>query len=129
MSVSTKGPLPASWWFLGALRASAFVVARGYGIWGRLSDFIGRRPILIVDLIGFAVTLAASSLVPSLPVPYVGRILNGVPVPLAAARVLATAVGNGTALPRDRSTGRFTPPRPVLETAELRAVYGRGIAE
>jgi|APThiThiocy_cv2_1041547.scaffolds.fasta_scaffold00582_40 MFS family permease len=77
MSVSTKGPLPASWWFLGALRASAFVVARGYGIWGRLSDFIGRRPILIVDLIGFAVTLAASSLVPSLPVPYVGRILNG----------------------------------------------------
>ena len=77
MSTSTKGRPPASRWFLGAYPASALVVARGYGIWGRLSDSIGCRPILVVGLIGFAVTLAASALVPSLPVPYVGRILSG----------------------------------------------------
>ena len=119
MSVAAKGPLPASRWILGALLASAFIVALGYGIvlpvlpvmverlanstdptfnarhigfltaayvaapvavaflWGRLSDLIGRRPILVVGLIGFAVTLAASALAPSLLVLYVGRILNG----------------------------------------------------
>jgi MFS family permease len=88
MSVSTKGPLPASRWISGALLASALVVARGYGIWGRLSDLIGRRLILVVGLIGFAVTLAVSALVPSLPVLYVGRILNR---GLATGEVLTSA--------------------------------------
>ncbi|WP_436261901.1 MFS transporter [Mesorhizobium caraganae] len=111
--------LPTSRWALGALLASAFVVALGYGIvlpvlpmmverlagstdptfnarqigfltaayvaapvgaaflWGKWSDLIGRRPVLVVGLIGFAVTLAASALAPSLLVLYVGRILNG----------------------------------------------------
>ncbi|MCZ8547929.1 hypothetical protein OOJ09_27440 [Mesorhizobium qingshengii] len=49
---------------------------------------IGRRPILVIGLIGFAVTLAALALVPSLPVLYVGRILNG---GLAAGEVLTSA--------------------------------------
>ncbi|WP_292412106.1 MFS transporter [Mesorhizobium sp.] len=111
--------LPTSRWSLGAVLASAFVVALGYGIvlpvlpimverlagstdpsfkarqiglltaayvaapvgaaflWGKWSDLIGRRPVLVVGLIGFAVTLAASALAPSLLVLYVGRILNG----------------------------------------------------
>lgn len=111
--------LPTSRWRLGAVLASAFVVALGYGIvlpvlpmmverlagstdtafnarqigfltaayvaapvgaaflWGKWSDLIGRRPVLVVGLIGFAVTLAASALAPSLLVLYVGRILNG----------------------------------------------------
>lgn len=111
--------LPTSRWSLGALLASAFVVALGYGIvlpvlpamverlagstdptfnarqigfltaayvaapvaaaflWGKWSDLIGRRPVLVVGLIGFAVTLAASALAPSLVILYVGRILNG----------------------------------------------------
>lgn len=110
---------PTSRWALGALLASAFVVALGYGIvlpvlpmmverlagstdptfnarqigfltaayvaapvgaaflWGNWSDLVGRRPVLVVGLIGFAVTLAASALAPSLLVLYVGRILNG----------------------------------------------------
>ncbi|MER9685135.1 MFS transporter [Mesorhizobium sp. M0139] len=46
-------------------------------LWGKWSDLIGRRPVLVVGLIGFAVTLAASALAPSLLVLYVGRILNG----------------------------------------------------
>lgn len=111
--------LPTSRWSLGALLASAFVVALGYGIvlpvlpmmverfagstdttfnarqigfltaayvaapvgaaflWGKWSDLIGRRPVLVVGLIGFALTLAASALAPSLLVLYIGRTLNG----------------------------------------------------
>lgn len=110
---------PTLRWALGALLASAFVVALGYGIvlpvlptmverlggstdptfnarqigfltaayvaapvgaaflWGKWSDLIGRRPVLVVGLIGFAVTLVASALAPSLLVLYAGRILNG----------------------------------------------------
>ncbi|WP_338283851.1 MFS transporter [Sinorhizobium sp. KGO-5] len=57
-------------------------------LWGRVSDLIGRRPVLVVGLIGFAVTLAASALAPNLPVLYVGRILNGA----FAAAVVPTAL-------------------------------------
>lgn len=118
MSVAQARP-PTSRWALGALLASAFVVALGYGIvlpvlpmmverlagstdttfnarqigfltaayvaapvgaaflWGKWSDLIGRRPVVVVGLIGFAVTLAASALASSLLVLYVERILNG----------------------------------------------------
>ncbi|WP_376705320.1 MFS transporter [Mesorhizobium sp. ISC25] len=44
---------------------------------GKWSYLIGRRSVLVVGLIGFAITLAASALAPSLPVLHVGRILNG----------------------------------------------------
>ena len=119
MSGTAKPPLPLSSRVLGALLASSFIVALGYGIvlpvlptmverlagsadptlaarhigfltaayvaaplavaflWGRVSDLIGRRPVLVVGLIGFAVTLAASALAPNLLLLYVGRILNG----------------------------------------------------
>jgi len=130
MSGTAKPPLPASSWILGALLASAFIVALGYGIvlpvlptmverladttdptfnarhigfltaayiaapvavaflWGRASDLLGRRPILVVGLIGFAVTLAASALAPNLLFLYIGRILNGA----FAAAVVPTAL-------------------------------------
>ncbi|WP_342236197.1 MFS transporter [Inquilinus sp. OTU3971] len=45
--------------------------------WGRCSDRIGRRPILVVGLVGFGLTLAASGMVESLPVLYAIRLLNG----------------------------------------------------
>ncbi|MDH4985092.1 MFS transporter [Aminobacter anthyllidis] len=119
MSGTAKPPLPLSSRVLGALLASSFIVALGYGIvlpvlptmverlagsadptfaarhigfltaayvaaplavaflWGRVSDLIGRQPVLVVGLIGFAVTLAASALAPNLLLLYVGRILNG----------------------------------------------------
>lgn len=57
-------------------------------LWGRVSDSIGRKPILVVGLIGFAVTLAASALASNLPLLYVGRILNGA----FAAAVVPTAL-------------------------------------
>lgn len=119
MSGTAKPPLPLSSRVLGALLASSFIVALGYGIvlpvlptmverlagsadptfaarhigfltaayvaaplavaflWGRVSDSVGRRPVLVLGLIGFSVTLAASALAPNLLLLYVGRILNG----------------------------------------------------
>jgi DHA1 family multidrug resistance protein-like MFS transporter len=130
MRGTAKPPLPLSSRALGALLASAFIVALGYGIvlpvlptiverlagsvdpisaarhigfltaayvaapmavaflWGRVSDSVGRRPILVVGLIGFAVTLAASALASNLLLLYVGRILNGA----FAAAVVPTAL-------------------------------------
>jgi MFS family permease len=45
--------------------------------WGRLSDRRGRRPILVLGLAGFAVTLAASAFAPNLALLYLTRLLNG----------------------------------------------------
>lgn len=56
--------------------------------WGWLSDRYGRRLILILGLVGFAVTLAASALAPDLPLLYLARLLNGG----FAAAVLPTAL-------------------------------------
>ncbi|GLS36220.1 tetracycline resistance MFS efflux pump [Mesorhizobium tianshanense] len=69
-------------------------------LWGRWSDLIGRRPVLVVGLLGFAVTLAASALAPSLLVLYVGRVLNGgfaaAVVPTALAFIADTEGGADT---------------------------------
>jgi MFS family permease len=45
--------------------------------WGRLSDRFGRRPILIIGLIGFAITFAGTIFPPSIPLLYLARLLNG----------------------------------------------------
>jgi MFS family permease len=62
-----------------ALLTGAFAIAPLAAAlpWGRLSDRYGRRPILVVGLVGFAVTLAASVLPLGLPFLYVARLLNG----------------------------------------------------
>jgi MFS family permease len=62
-----------------ALLTGAFAIAPLAAAfpWGRLSDRYGRRPILVVSLVGFAVTLTASVLSLGLPFLYVARLLNG----------------------------------------------------
>lgn len=65
-------------------------------LWGWVSDSVGRRPVLVVGLIGFAVTLVPSALAGSLPALYAGRILNGgfaaAVVPTALAFIADTEV-------------------------------------
>lgn len=56
-------------------------------LWGRISDRLGRRPVLLIGLAGFAVSVASFALVESLPRLYLGRFLDGL---FAAAIVLAT---------------------------------------
>lgn len=47
-------------------------------LWGKVSDRIGRRPVLLLGLTGFAATVALFALVESLPLVYLGRFLDGV---------------------------------------------------
>lgn len=60
--------------------------------WGRLSDRMGRRAVILIALFGFGVTAIAASLAQSLLVLYAERILSGAfaagVVPIAAAAVV-----------------------------------------
>lgn len=47
-------------------------------VWGRLSDRIGRKPILVLSLAGTAVASLVTGLAWSLPVLFVARILDGI---------------------------------------------------
>jgi MFS family permease len=46
-------------------------------LWGRVADRRGRRPVILLGLVGFASTLALFALADSLPLLYLGRLLNG----------------------------------------------------
>ncbi len=60
-------------------------------VWGRLSDRLGRRTVLIVGLVGFGATMLISSFVESLTTIYVERFLSGMfsaaVTPVAAATI------------------------------------------
>ena len=47
-------------------------------IWGRLSDRIGRRPVLLVSIAGSAIGMAILGFAESLPLLFAGRILSGI---------------------------------------------------
>lgn len=47
-------------------------------LWGRLSDRIGRRPVILIGLIGSAVSYALFALATSLPLLFVARTLAGI---------------------------------------------------
>jgi MFS family permease len=46
-------------------------------LWGRISDRRGRRPVMLLGLIGFATTVGLFALVERLPLLYLGRFLDG----------------------------------------------------
>ena len=73
-------------WLTAAYIAAPLVMAI---LWGRLSDTAGRKPIIVIALLGFAATLAATTLAPNLAMLYLGRILNGGFAAAVAPTVLA----------------------------------------
>jgi multidrug resistance protein len=47
-------------------------------IWGRVSDRVGRKPVLIVSLAGTAVGSLLMGIAPTLPILFLGRIIDGI---------------------------------------------------
>jgi DHA1 family tetracycline resistance protein-like MFS transporter len=58
-----------------AFSAASFVCSP---LWGRLSDRVGRKPVLIVSLVGTAVASLVTGLAGGLVVLFVGRVIDGV---------------------------------------------------
>jgi MFS family permease len=75
-------------------------------LWGRLSDRLGRRPILLLGLIGLGVSLTLFAPFESLPSLYLARFLNG----LFAAAIMpaAYALVGDHAILREWRAHRFT---------------------
>lgn len=46
-------------------------------LWGKISDHSGRRPVILLGLLGFAVTVALFTVAETLPLLYTGRFLSG----------------------------------------------------
>lgn len=69
-------------------------------VWGRLSDRIGRKPILIVSLFGTAIGSLLTGLAPALWVLFAGRIVDGIS---GASVSVAQAAVADLASPRERA--------------------------
>lgn len=69
-------------------------------IWGRLSDRVGRKPLIILSLFGTAVGSLLTGMAGSIAVLFVGRILDGISG--ASVSVAQAAIGD-IAAPRDRA--------------------------
>lgn len=65
-------------WHTGLL-TGAYIIAIFVGapVWGRISDRYGRKPIILVGLLGFAATTGFFAVTESLPLLYLGRFLAG----------------------------------------------------
>ena len=47
-------------------------------VWGKLSDRVGRKPVLLTGLAGTGVSMLVFGFAPSLPVALLGRALGGI---------------------------------------------------
>lgn len=134
------GPVAAAW-LLAVYSLMQFFFAPG---WGRLSDRIGRRPVLLVGLFGSALSYLAFGLAGSLTVLFVARAASGV---MGANIGVAQAYIADVTPPQDRAKGmgmigaafglgfifgpaiggllsRFGPEWPFLGAAALSAANG-----
>lgn len=57
--------------------AFAFAEFTSGVVWGRISDRIGRKPVLIAGLAGTAISMIVFGLAPNLPIALLGRALGG----------------------------------------------------
>jgi multidrug resistance protein len=86
---------------IGALFASFSVAQLVFApVWGRLSDRVGRKPILLLSLVGTAVGTLLTGLAGSLPLLFAGRIVDGVS---GASVSVAHAAVADVAPPRERA--------------------------
>ncbi len=70
-------------------------------VWGRLSDRIGRRPVLVISLVGSALGSLLTGLAPTLIWLYLGRIVDGASgASVAVAQASATDLADESERPR-----------------------------
>ncbi|MEX1004561.1 MAG: MFS transporter [Acidimicrobiia bacterium] len=70
-------------------------------IWGRISDRVGRRPILLITIAGSAIGSLVLGLAGSLPMLFIGRILDGASgASVAVARATVSDVADSDQRPR-----------------------------
>ena len=71
-------------------------------VWGRLSDRVGRRPVILAGLLGSSISYLTFGLAPSLPILFLSRILAGI----AGANIsTAQAYIADSTQPEDRAKG------------------------
>jgi len=88
---------------LGFLVASYAVMRLIFGpIWGGLSDRLGRKPILLIGILGYAVTMVWFGLASTLWMLFAARILSGV---LSSATAPTTMAFIGDSTPEDERGG------------------------
>ena len=88
---------------LGLLVASYAVMRLFFGpIWGGLSDRFGRKPILLIGILGYAITMAWFGLATQLWMLFAARILSGV---LSSATAPTTMAFIGDSTPEDERSG------------------------
>jgi DHA1 family multidrug resistance protein-like MFS transporter len=89
---------------LGLLVASYAVMRLIFGpIWGSLSDRVGRKPILIIGILGYAITMVWFGLATQLWMLFAARILSGI-LSSATAPTTMAYIGDST-LEKDRGGG------------------------
>lgn len=80
-------------WLMASFSLAQFVFSP---LWGRLSDRVGRKPVMMVGLAGYAVSMTLFGLATSVPMLFIGRTLAGIlssaTLPTAMA-VIADATG------------------------------------
>ena len=88
---------------LGFLVASYAVMRLIFGpIWGSLSDRVGRKPILLIGILGYAVTMVWFGLATKLWMLFAARILTGI---LSSATAPTTMAFIGDSTPEDERGG------------------------
>ena len=80
-----------------AFAASTFIFSP---IWGRISDRVGRKPILVLSLVGTAIGSVITGLAGGIGVLYLGRVLDGIS---GASVSVAQAAVSDVAAAEDRS--------------------------
>ncbi len=92
----------ASPYMIGLLLASYSLAQLVFApIWGRLSDRVGRKPILVITLVGSAIGSLVLGLAGSILVLFIGRIIDGISgASVAVARAIVADTADETNRPR-----------------------------
>ena len=90
-------------WQIGLLMASYSLMQFFFApVWGRLSDRIGRRPVLLISITGSALSYTLFAFAPNLPLLFVSRLFAGV---MAANVSTAQAYVADVTTPENRAKG------------------------